>query len=73
MFLVPTTPTRNFLEYDRLVRKLTLADAYDRLAEQEAIARIFGRTKYRGPSPDFILAYERTNPMPQPAEAAAAN
>lgn len=73
MFLVPTTPSRNFLEYDNLVRKLTLADAYDRLAEQEAITRIFGRTKYRGPSPDFIRTYERTNPLPQPAEATAAN
>ena len=73
MFLVPTTPTRNFLEYDRLVRKLTLADAYDRLAEQEAISRIFHRTKCPVSCPDFILAYERTNPMPQPAEAAAAN
>ena len=73
MFLVPTTPTRNFLAYDSLVRKLTLAYAYDRLAEQEAIDRIFGLTKYRGPSPDFLLSYERTNPLPPPAQHAAAH
>lgn len=63
MFLVSTVPSRDFLDYDRVVRKLTLSDALDRLAEQEAIALVLGRPKYRGPTADFLADYEASHPM----------
>ncbi len=63
MFLVSTVPSQNFLEYDRVVRKLTLSDALDRMAEQEAISLVLGRPKYRGPTADFLADYEASHPL----------
>ena len=70
MFLVSTAPTRNFVEYDRVVRKLTLSDALDRMAEQEAIALVLGRPKYRGPTADFLADYDASHPLVRSQPAA---
>lgn len=72
MFLVPTVPTRNFLDYDRILRRLMVSDAMDRIARGEAETRILGRPGYRGPTADFIGAYAMSNPFPPSAEAVAA-
>lgn len=73
MFLVPTTPTRNFVEYDRILRQIMVSDAVDRLAQEEANERIFGRTKYRGPTVDFLSTYEKSHPLHQPSAEIAAH
>lgn len=73
MFLVSTVPSRNFLEYDRVVHKLSLSDALDRHAEQEAIALVLGRPKYRGPTADFLADHEASHPLIRANEARSVN
>lgn len=72
MFLVPPIPSRNFLEYDRILRQVMMSDAMDRIAKGEAETRLLGGPRYRGPTENFIAAYERANPL-HPVETVTAH